>query len=432
MARFFRQNIQTLGDPTTPPADPLTGLQPLRRERWESVMRAQDTVCGVGRRVILQTNVGQTAQGSNESQWRFASGEASQDEVVFSAGRARLTSGCFLRASVLYLPSGGVGGTPPTGAFGTLRLRFVWPAEDADEQHDVDIELSPSTVDGFGTLTGSGAAFTELRELVRTITPPVDLSVAAVANRWTVSPTVDVEAFFVGAARVVDFALFEVPYQVCFESDDATWTSHIFSVDDPGGPSNAASPRPRTRRSETSPDGNPRGGTLQTIAVAREQRQRFGPVLLSWDNYQEATSDENSGLEAISRAGSSSALVGLLDGSMSAYDADREGLSVSCGGYARPWRDNNGHALGAADAEAAVPVIFRVLGWTSVGTTDVRLMTSSHDWVTATLGTDVGWYEGWGWLKVGINPSDITVAQVFVAGAGTVSVFAFECEVYPG
>ena len=427
MARYFKQDIQGESDPSTPPYDPLGGLQSMRRDRWEAPMRAQDTVATVGRRVILEASAG-AASG-----WRFNSGGPSSSdtaEVAYAVGRSRLTSGNFLRASVLFLPSGGVGQTAtPTEAFGRLRLRITWTAEDATtETHDVDIELVASTNEDYDELTGAGAAFGELRELSTTITPPVDLTDDAEANRWTVSPTVDVEVYMVGAPRVVDFCLHETPHQVVMESDDASWASHIFATEAIDAESQAASQRPRLRRNETSPDGNPRGGTQQTLSVAREQRSRFGPALLSWGHYQEATSSATAGLVALQRAGSAANLVGLFDASQTAYDPDREGLSVSCGGYARGYRDTNGHLLGTEDTEAAIPVVFRLFG-TATASCRVRLMTADHSWVEVTVGPGTNdWYEGWGWLKVGLSPSDVRVAQVFVDGNATVSVLAFSVE----
>ena len=395
-------------------------------------MRGQDSVCTTSRRIVMQAGCG-TASG-----WRFISGAPSATALVpYGVGRARLTSGNFLRASVLWAPSGGVGGdtVSPDEGGGTLRLDITWTADDGTTETDtVEIDMSASTHDDFDEPTGAGAAWGELYTWDVDIVPPVDLSDAAEANRWTVSPTVEVEAYQVGGSRIVDFALYEAAHGVTFESDDDTWTSHVFSVGDPSEPSPVTTQRPRIRRNETTPDGNPRGGTWMTIDVAREQRERFGPVLLSWGNYQETTSTATGGLDGLQRTGSASTLVSLFDSTLTEYDADREGLSVSCGGYARPYRDSNGHVLGAEDAEAAIPVVLRVYGDSTLDTR-VRLMTAEDSWVEVELTTSTGWHEGWGWLKVGLNPSDPVVAQVFVDAIGasggsvpTVDVLAFELE----
>jgi hypothetical protein len=334
------------------------------------------------------------------------------------------------RVSILYLPSGGVGGdtVTPDLAEGTLRLEITWTAEDTTILSDVvEIELEASSNTNFATLTGPGEAFGELRERSITLTPPADLTNAGRANRWTPSPTVEIDAFQVGGPRIVDFSVYETPYQVSFESDDTSWTSHVFATSEVAASSQASSNRPRTRRSETSPDGNPRGGTLQTIAVAREQRQRFGPCLLAWGNYQEATSTSSVGLQALQVAGSAANLVNIFDSSLTSYDATREGLSVSCGGYARSLRDTSGHILGTEDAQAAIPVVFRVYG-DAGAPVRVLLMTAEHSWVEVELDTTTGWYEGWGWLEVGINGSQPTVAQVFVDGAVNCEILGFQLE----
>lgn len=426
MARYWNQDLRGEGDHATPPTEPLEGLQPLRRDRWEAVMRGQDKVCVTSRRVVMQVGCG-TATG-----WRFTSGAPSEGaQIAYGVCRARLTSGCFLRGSVLFEPAGGVGGdtATPDLAGGSVHMDLTWTAEDTTTETDeIDVSFPTSILDDFDEATGDGEAWGHLYRLDFDILPPVDLTDDAEANRWTISPTVAIDAYQVGGPRIVDFVLYEVPYGVTFESDDTEWSSHVFATGDVDDASQASSPRPRTRRSETSPDGNPRGGTRLTMDVAREQRLRFGPSLLTWGNYQEDTSTFNTGLVALTRTGSSSNLVGLFDSSMTAYDADREGLSVSCGGYARPYRDTNGHVLGTEDAEAAVPVVFRVYGSSDASTVRLRLMTADHSWVEVELTTTTGWHEGWGWLKVGINPSDPVVAQVFVDGPQDAEVFGFQLE----
>ncbi len=427
MPRYFRQDLQDEASFSEPPTEPLEGLQPLRRSRWEAPMRAQDRVPAVSRRILMQIPMGQRRNPG----WRFTSGAPSAaNPVAYGVGRAQLTSGHVLRASILYIPSGGVGGdiVTPDEARGTISLDITWTAEDATTETDtIEIDLPASTNDNFEALTGAGEGFGELLARRVTIIPPVDFTDAAEANRWTASPTVEIDAFQIGGSRVVDFVLYEVPYQATYESDDTTWASHLFALEDLDSPSQAASNRPRTRRSETSPDGNPRGGTRLTMDVAREQRERFGPCLLTWGNYTEDAATATVGLQALQRVGSGANLVNLFDASLTAYDATREGLSVSCGGYARPYRDNNGQILGTEDAAAAIPVVFRVYG-DATAAVRVRLMTSESSWVEVEMSTTTQWYEGWGYLHVGINPSEQTVAQVFVDGAQTVDVLGFELQ----
>ena len=83
---------------------------------------------------------------------------------------------------------------------------------------------------------------------------------------------------------------------------------------------------------------------------------------------------------------------------------------------------------------AAVPVVWRVYG-AAKHPCRLRLMTAEHSWVEVELSTSGGWHEGWGWLTVGINPSDPVVAQVFVDAIGAsggsvpaVDVLGFELE----
>lgn len=421
MARYWRQDIRGLGAPATPPVEPLGGLQPLDRSRWEAPMRGQDRVAPTSRRIIMQAGI---ASGGT---WRFAA-LSDTGARPYAYSRARLTSGCFLRGTVAFLPAGSAGIFDNFYGAGALQLDVTWTADDATtETHTVTVSFPVSTRALFAVSTADGAAFGEMRTLDFVIRPPVDLTTALEANRWTVSPTVEILAQQVDAARIVDLAIYEEPVQVCFESDDADWSSHVFGVGDVDSSTGAASARPRTRRSETDPDGNPRGGARQTMDVARAQRERFGPSLIRWTNYQEGTGN----LAALQRTGTASGLVGLFDVSQTAWDPDLPGLSVSCGGYAREWRHNNAGLLGTEDAEAVIPVVFGVYGSTSSGTTRVRFQTSEHSWVECLLTTTAGWREAWGHLKVGLNASDPVIGQVFVQGAQTVDVSGFTLEVLP-
>lgn len=393
-------------------------------------MRAQDTVPTLGRRVLMDVGVGAA------SVWRFTTSNYPDEanEIDLVRGNFRITPGCVLQVQITYLPSGGVEGSAgdPDYGFGRVHMDLTWTAEDASTETDeVEIDLIPSTNDEFAVLSGSGAAWGEMRVLTRTILPPVDLTDLAEANTWTISPSVEVAAHQIGGTRIVDMVIFETPYQAVYESDDTEWASHIFGTGTIDAETNAASNRPRERRSETSPDGNPRGGTRQTMAVAREQRLRLAPMLLHWGHYQEATSTYSTGLSYLERTGSSSNLVGLFDSSQTDYDADREGLSVSCGGYARDYLRNNGHVLGAEDTECAVPVRWRVYGNTTGSTVEIRLMVSDEEWVSMVLTSTEGWQEGWGYMRVGLNPSDPMVAQVFVNGNRTVRIYAMQLEVWP-
>jgi hypothetical protein len=430
LARYWRQDISESGEAFTPPTDTLEGLQPMRRDPWEIVMRSQDTTCTIGRRVLAESGVGPVSDG----QWRFDTGQPSSGaELDFHRCNVRLTPGSMLQVSVLYLPSGGVDGTPnnPDGAMGRLRLQLTWTADDATtETQDYDIALPNSTNDNFDELSGAGAAWGELRELSLVIIPPVDLTDDAEGNRWTISPQVECHTVYMGGARVVDFCIFERPYQAVMESDDTEWCSHVFATGDMEAASGAASQRPRERRSETSPDGNPRGGTRLTMDVAREQRLRMAPMLCTWGAYQEDNATHNTDYTPPSVTGSSSNLVCLFDSTLTSYDATREGLSVACGGYARDYIRNNGHILGTEDAAAAVPVLLRVYA-DSTAAVELRLMTSADSWVSVDLTTTEGWHEGWGYLRVGLNPSDPTVAQVFVNGSATVDVWAIQAMVWP-
>ena len=426
---YFRQDIAALGHHVAPPVAPLNGLQLMRGSRAEAVMRAQDHVVGLSRRIVA------TGGLRGRSTWRTPNTAPDptthpdpDERRIIGAGAVDLTPGCFLRCWVLHVPSGGTVIDEPvglpdivTGPQGRLEVECVWTDRDGTQvttTHTVILEAS-DLVNGAEPSTMWDNLYSET---VVDISPPGIGGTAELA-RWCRHVNVAAVLYAVGGARVVDAVLFEHPLAIALEADDASslWCSHLYGAGSPAGPSQPLT-YPYQRFSETTPDGNPRGGTWQLSDVHHAQHQRLGPVLFSWSAAVEPT-----GAQAFTT--SSTSLVALNGGGSTSFDLDEPGLAVGTGGYARRQASNSEFVL--RDRVAAIPVIVRVLASSSHATSVVRVMSRWDSYVDVTIAIgSMAWHRAQGWLEVGINPDDTArlVAQLFgrhtTGGVQSLSVHA--------
>ncbi len=440
MPRYFAQNLVDEGEPASPSPEPLTGLRPLNREPWTAVMRGQDRLVATSRRVLGEIHVGQST-----SEWRHGGGgntPAPGGNVVMGHMRFRLTPGCFPRVAILHLPSGGVGGISTDdsveGREGTIRIASTWvpnTGSTLNATEDISLALA-SDVDG-GISNSAGRSWQELQLTERAILPPVDLTDESALNSFSVGQDVTLEIRQIGAPRVVDLVVFEEPYGVSFEADDPNWTSHVYAQGLPDSTSGAAGQRPMVRRSETSPDGNPRGGGRHTLDVSWSQGELLGPTLISWTAYEEADQGVQQDAQGPGLAVATSTFTSLMDGVSTAYNADAPGWSVSVGGHGRLWRGNSAHALGSADVACSVPVRVRAYlvsganyGVPGSGGSILRLHTNEWSFVELRQAAETeGWVEAYGHLLVGLNGDDFVVAQIFATCGQFVTLHALEIQV---
>lgn len=417
MAKFWRQDLAGLGHHIKPVIEPLNPLQLMRRGPVEAIMRAQDQVVTMSRRIV--------ASGGMRGSLEFLTPDTNPASMAgthqgpderrsIGAGSVDLTPGCFLRLWATLVPSGEtqITGTTPGGPVGQIEVEVVWTDEAGLTVTTSDVVGLPASPAVFGAQPA--VMWDEIhRRSIIDITPP-GLADTSELRRWCRGANVQVEIFAIGGARVVDAVVFEQPSDVAFEADDSGdgWTSHLYGPETPGGPAQPLQ-YPWQRFSETTPDGDPRGGTLHLLDVHHAQHQRLGPVLFSWSAAQESTGDES-----VTVTGTS--FVELAGGGATTTDLDEPGLCCGTGGYARRQSSNSVFVLD--DRVAVIPVVVRAIASANIADGVVRVMTRSDSFIDLTVPSGASALAStYGWLEVGINPDDSarTVPQLFgVAGGG--------------
>lgn len=442
------QNIQGQGQTLPAPAVvPLTGLQPMTQAPAVEVMRAQDRVVGLSRRVVcswgLRGDVEWRVPNTTPDDTLSGQPQTHPDSTTWYAiahGRIELTPGCFLRLTGAAIPSGetqaftldtngdGIGdGWLGGGAQGHIRVTVVWTdSTGATETTTYEKSLKPSTQEFGSELTTAGGLFATLFTFgIPDIRPPGVPNDIEELERWCVGPaTATITVEYRGSPRVVDASISEVPVAIAATDDEAS-ASHLFAA---GSPEGIAPQHPYPYA--VSP--NPRGeGATKILQTAREQVERLGPALVQWTGYTEEAAGPTTTIVARTTANDGAVFENLLFSSLTSYDGDAEaGWSVSCGGYGRRWAENSPFVL--RDRIAAIPVLVRVYGRTiTAGTGTFRFQTAAHSYVDVpipTAGADA-WVKAWGWLEVGINPDQPVVGQAFfnhVGASGSLSVSAFQ------
>ena len=415
MVKFWKQDLAGLGFHVEPVIEPFNGLQLMKQGPVAALMKAQDHVATLSRRVVASGGMrgSETFLTPDTDPEAMANTHQGPDERRrIGAGSVDVTPGCFLRLWALVVPSGEtqITGTTPGGATGQIEVACTWTDQDGLTETTSHIIGLPSSLVAFG------AQPTVMWDDLHTVSL-IDIQPPGVANtaelrRWSRSPNVQVEIFAVGGARVVDAVVFEQPADVAFEADDdgEEWTSHLYAAESPDG---AGQPLqyPWQRFSEVTPDGDPRGGTLHLLDVHHAQHQRLGPTLFSW-----AGARESDGEEAVDII--STTLVELAGGGSVVHDITEPGLAVGTGGYARRVSSNSEFVL--RDRVAAIPVIVRVFASAGVDDASVRVMTRVDSYIDVPISGPLAWTSAYGWLEVGINPDDTSrlIAQIFGLSIG--------------
>ncbi len=426
MAKYFKQRLTgEAGFGVSPPIEPLNGLQPMRRSPVEAIFRAQDRVVTMGRRVVAEGGLrGSETFFTPDSDPTSMVGThpAPTDRRLIAGGSIDLTPGSFFRASVVSVPSGETqltGTTTAGGASGSIDIDIVWTDQDTGSvstSHTIPLQSS-------GEVHGAEPdnMFSQLRQVLTDYLTPGGVTDPVELRRWSRRANARVLVYAVGGARPVDVCVWEEPYATAMEADDdgEEFCSHFYADGTPGG---TRSPLlyPWQRASETTPDGNPRAGTLHAMDVHHGQQRYLGPVLFSWCGARESDGSEGVSI-------TSNSLVSVLGSGQTTFDITEPGLPVGTGGYARRLSSNGPYVL--RDRVAAIPVFIRVYATVSAATGTIRVMTREDSYIDMTI--PVGgpsWHLAYGWLEVGINPDDIasTLAQLFamvgVGGTFTVHV----------
>lgn len=356
-------------------------------------------------------------------------------ERIVVRGRAVITPGCVLQLSAVVIPSGqtqtpviGLGAYQAGGTQGELRLSLTWDDGGTPIVRTHSISLPQSDAD-FG---GAGSAqWDRVRTVISPLLVPESLAATSTLSRWSQPTLVEAVLSYVGGARVVHCVVCEVPYALSKEADDpsSTWTSHALGAS-PGGQAPLVG-YPYQRLDETTPDGDPRGGTWHLADVAAAQALRLGPMLLHWTSWDE-DGESLTATEGAPRIATSSSLVSVANSSLSSYDSDLEGWSFATGAYARRRKHNDPAGM---PSNGVIPIELAAYCRGSDGTTPaggiIRLQSSPHEWVDLAVpsGGAAAWRTVRGFARVGLGPGDRAHGQIFfrrTGASGGISVWAVQ------
>jgi hypothetical protein len=442
MAKYFRQALTRNEDLPRAPAGPLLGRQMARRSPVVSAMRASDRVVPTSRRIVLQ--VGK----SGATEWLVPNGDPSSGSQIYplfdtprivARSQFRLTPGCMLSLRALVSLSGATQynnlsgiGDPwlPAGAHGRIRVTSTWDDSGTPVVRVQEVAL-PTSGEAFAAApTNDGGAFAAMRTVKIPLIAPENLNTVVKQRRWCQPTIVTLEVAYVGGARVHHCTISETPHIAAMEADDPALPSHVLGSS-PGGEGPFVD-YAYQRLSETTPDGDPRGGSWHLQDVANAQRE-LGPTLLHWTSYDE--DDEAVAItECAPRIATSTSFAGLSNASLASYSAANEGWSTAPGSYARTRDLNDPDGM---PNNGVIPVRLRAYCRGSDGSTNsggvIRLQTSANEWIDLTVssGAASAWRSVLGHARVGCGPGDPAVGQLFfrrTGGAGGISVWAVVVE----
>lgn len=431
MPVYWRQAIQQT-TPRKPPIEPLTGNKLAKRSRVVSVLKAQDSVTGLGFRILGA----QSLRGEN-SGWFIVSSDpasATQDYPLFPSERfahqisARLTPGHGLNLSVLALPSGftQVLTDPdydPAASGGSVELEITWYNQEGSDTSTHEVSIPASQLQ-YAAAPDFWTGLTLVH--IPYIGPPEFASTDEVRD-WSRHAELDIEVNHHNGTRIIDSVLTERPLAIAREADDeaSLWTSHLFADQTPDGQGTVG--WPYQRRSETSPDGNPREGQWHIMDVAAAQHLRLGPQLVSWTPYAEDTASLTAGSIASTRS-TSSTFIRLWDGVATTYDPDEPGWSLSSGAFARGYSDN--HPYWSSD-DGVIPVLVSIWARGDGDTGTVRVQSDANHYVDIAITTTASyaWHRAYTYVRCGTGPGQPTNCQVFFrrdSGTASLEIASFQ------
>jgi hypothetical protein len=410
MPKYYRHYYDNGPQPPNTPIGALKGGKLANSSRVHSAIDSIDRCPALGRRILLACGM----SGSDEFATNSGSASSTTRRIV-ARGRANLTPGCMLAMTCMYLPSDD---TSDIDGFGQLELTVVWTDRDGNQETTTHtLTLEPNETDL--PLNSNGLSLWSAISVRRisSITPGSIVSIET-ASRWSRHTHVEMTLAHYGGTRVIDSVVYEQPDSFAIEADDDSnfWVSGLFASGQPG----AQKPNldyPLQRMSETTPDGNPRGGTWQMMDTINAQQLRLGPMLVCWNGHHE----EADGLgvandDYVAASAAANTWVRVPD-SYSDTDPlvltaeDQPGWDVSAGAYALDPSLNSDVSMGT---NGSIPVRVRVAmssGENDVQPFDLRVYTAPYSYIeisgTAPLETDgPQWFSTYGHLRVGRGPGD--------------------------
>lgn len=415
MAKYYKHQLDLVDSPADVPLAPLKGGKIAKSSRASAVFDGLDKVPALGRRIVY-------SQGMSGSNLWMADTLSPTSTINRVTGRTRfdLTPGCILGITCLHLPSGNTsGGSSP---FGQVQLNIAWTDRDGDTTNTTHTLTLFSNAEG----ATSGEPWEQLLIKSWPSIKPENMTSATSLREWSRGAHVEITVSYNGNPRVVDLIVYERPLAIALEADDADdfWVSGMFSSGHPDGSTPNLS-FPVQRLSETTPDGNRRGGTWQIMDQVDAQQKRLGPLLFSWTGHHEE-GDSASVIED-GRVSTSAALgtwTRIPDGATSTDPTDlansREpGWSVASGAYSRPPGGNHPSSMLNSGA-IPVRVWIRIsAGEVSTQDFEFRLHSNvaSYIKITGTAPdemTGAVWLSGYGWLACGRGPGQAQRATAII------------------
>ena len=233
-----------------------------------------------------------------------------------------------------------------------------------------------------------------------------------------------IAVYYQGSPRVVDLVVFEEPYKFAADTGDTLWPLPLLTGGDGKSLTSLPSEYP-IRQAKTGVTG---GGTYVQADAALRQRE-LGPLLWSHTTHVESAAGYTDA-EPDPATVTSTSFAEVLSGA-SSYDADRPGVSVSCGANARVQKFSH-HTLMLRDKDNVVPVRCWIRAKNSAGGEVGTIRFMSADYAIAEVvvtGTSYAWFSATGHLRCGLGPEDTTLLQVLAkVTGGTLSWTALAVE----
>jgi hypothetical protein len=433
------QNLHGQGQSLPAPAIvPLTGLKPMKRSPALEVLRAQDRVVGLSRRIVLSWGL------RGDVEWRVPNTDPhltpSQTHpnatTWYTVARTKIevTPGCFYRLAGAAIPSGetqqpGVPDWISAGPQGHVRVTILWYDRDGNDTTTThEVSIPGSTLEFGAEDTTANGLWTSLRNFkIDEVFPPDVPADITEVERWSQHVTADITVEVRGSPRIVDATLSEIPVAIAMDDarDGDRRASHLFAAGSPDGDGPHVDYPYAVDELEL--------GSERLLEVARAQVLRIGPALVQWTAYTEtAAGPTTTTIPRTTANDGAGNFENLLASALTSYDGDAEaGWSVSCGGYGRRWAQNSPFVL--HDRIAAIPVLVEVLGrLVTAGAGTFRFQTADHSYIdvafASALGSDA-WHTAWGWLEVGVNPDQRVIGQARInhtGASGSLSITAFK------
>ena len=222
---------------------------------------------------------------------------------------------------------------------------------------------------------------------------------------WVEHVSAEITLTAYGGLRPVEIILYERPKSM-IQHDDSHRECTIPMV-----PEGAKSMPDRAVIGKTYPT-DARLGSHQAAKSMRDHRRVTGPYLFSWSAWSDAGVSLADNAEGDPETISSTTFVDLKSNSITSYNANNPGWSISSGGTARNLEQSG--PLELRGVTGCIPVIVRAYCKVSSGIGTIRFQTAFHSLRDLTTSsTSYVWLEGLAWLRCGVHQTQATLLEVF-------------------